>query len=435
MIKRAFILLCYLWPSPVFATVGYPIVNFSEDSPAVAATEYAGIMGNAQLTNGWDTTEGNIYQIIPATGTLSRMYVEVDTAPNNGVGTQSFVFTFRSGTTSANIADSAMTCTISEGAIACSYQGAGIAITAGDRVDISSVPANTPTAPGRIRIVLFWEPTTAGQYFFACGNNTTVATDVNSYFHAVGDCIRDATEADKYGIIGKAAVVKNLYIEHGTAPGGATSYLWTIRDCGAYTAPLCAGSVVTCAVSGTGTTCSDTANSFTIDAEDIMTLETDPSASAPLAPGTVHVGFVLQMSNPLTWVTAVTSQTALDVAATQYIAIHTEEDANDGTVADHESLMLETDLTGIWVRLGADPGTSPDAYSFTVQQNQADTPCTVTITADNTTGESTACSVRYSVGDNANIEISPLNTPATAVTRTQIGLAWAYRPRRKVLVE
>lgn len=69
-------------------------------------------------------------------------------------------------------------------------------------------------------------------------------------------------------------------------------------------------------------------------------------------------------------------------------------------------------LKKLYVRLDIDPGTNPDAYSFTLHKNAADQTLTTTITADSTTGNDTTNSVSIAAGDTVSIKVAPLNTPS-----------------------
>ena len=71
-------------------------------------------------------------------------------------------------------------------------------------------------------------------------------------------------------------------------------------------------------------------------------------------------------------------------------------------------------IKNLYVALSADPGTSPDAYRFTLRKNGVSTVLTVTITADSTTGSNIVNQVSVAAGDYVDMMIEPLNTPSTA---------------------
>jgi hypothetical protein len=75
-------------------------------------------------------------------------------------------------------------------------------------------------------------------------------------------------------------------------------------------------------------------------------------------------------------------------------------------------------IKNLYVALNADPGTSPDAYRFTLRVNGANSddgggnPLQVTITADDKTGNDTAHSIPVAAGDYVDMMIEPLETPS-----------------------
>lgn len=73
-------------------------------------------------------------------------------------------------------------------------------------------------------------------------------------------------------------------------------------------------------------------------------------------------------------------------------------------------------LKKLYVKLSADPGTDPDAYSFTLQKGGVPRTLTCTITADATTGNDLVNTVAVAAGDLVDVLIHFLNTPAVAPT-------------------
>jgi hypothetical protein len=113
---------------------------------------------------------------------------------------------------------------------------------------------------------------------------------------------------------------------------------------------------------------------------------------------------------------------ALNNAATEYSSVF-------GGVAwvatENQRTQVVTSagtIDSLFVELSADPGTSPDAYRFTLRKNGADTTLTCTITADDTTGSDVAHSVAVVAGDLISIQCEPLNTPSATPTAL-----WAMR--------
>lgn len=92
--------------------------------------------------NNPSTTETNQDTVFPATGTLYAATCALQTAPDNGAGTQTRTFTFR-----ADTADKSLVCgPISETSKTCTVKSSGVAITGGQMVDWKAEATNTPAA-------------------------------------------------------------------------------------------------------------------------------------------------------------------------------------------------------------------------------------------------------------------------------------------------
>lgn len=95
------------------------------------ATNYVGVA----IVN---ATETAVSFPIPFACTISKLYVAVSTAPTAG---KSWAFTVRK-----NAADTAVTCSVADAAIAGSDTSNSVAFAAGDLFAIESTPTGTPTA-------------------------------------------------------------------------------------------------------------------------------------------------------------------------------------------------------------------------------------------------------------------------------------------------
>ena len=92
-------------------------------------------------SGGLNTTEANVSNVqVPLSGTVSKMYCKVQTAP--GVG-KSWAFTARE-----DAVDQALTCTISNAATSCSDTSNSFAMDAGDIITIKATASGSPTSSG-----------------------------------------------------------------------------------------------------------------------------------------------------------------------------------------------------------------------------------------------------------------------------------------------
>ncbi len=105
---------------------------------------------------------------------------------------------------------------------------------------------------------------------------------------------------------------------------------------------------------------------------------------------------------------------ALNNAATEYNAVGTGTSWDATESSRTQVVGAAGTIDSLFVELSEDPGTSPDAYRFTLRVNGASPPngLVVTITADDTTGSDVAHSVAVVVGDVISIQCEPLETPS-----------------------
>lgn len=95
----------------------------------------------AQLNPNITTTNGNATVQSGGEATLSHFSVTISGNPNSGGGVQSYTFTVM-----VDGLASALTCTISEPATTCSDTTHSVALTAGQTVNVRSVPGGSPAA-------------------------------------------------------------------------------------------------------------------------------------------------------------------------------------------------------------------------------------------------------------------------------------------------
>ena len=429
MTRRLLVLLfCLVWASPAFA-VPQPIMGATTVNLDDTLTETVCPMGvNGILAGQWPC-------VVPAAGTFSRLCVTLFAAPQNGAGTQSYTFTVQQSASLGTPSDTPITLTISEDDTYECDSSNTQAVVAGDLVTLEVTPANTP-AVMRAAYSLQFTPTTPGQQIWMTGLDTVTSTTADAYF-SLSRAAASATEDDRYTIFGKACTAAALYVEVATAPDtgvGTQEYAWTTRDCGPYTAASCADTALTCTNSETARACNG-ATSFSVDAEDMLTVESDPSVSAPVDPDKVAIGVRCDMADVTTFNLAGSTTADVSTTSTVFLAPNSVGATASTTEANNQVETHELVVTGLWVWLSADPGTSPDAYSYTVRDDAADTNCTFNIVANNTTGEKTDCADILRSPTLLSLEISPISTPSVATMDTNWGMALQYQPRRKVVVE
>lgn len=93
---------------------------------------------------------------------------------------------------------------------------------------------------------------------------------VTGYLTAPGQAVSTSTEPP-LAVVTRAGTVKSMRCFLGTAPGGADTAAFTVRKNGS-------DGAVTCTITGSATTCSDTSNSFTVAAGDRLSIKVVSSA-------------------------------------------------------------------------------------------------------------------------------------------------------------
>lgn len=117
---------------PCFVAIG--------GNPSAAVTRYAPLAGSAGAS---ESAESNVAQLCPADLTATKLRLALGAAPGSGKS--------RAATLRRNGADTALTTTVANAATA-NAAAAPIALSAGDALDMATIPAGSPAAPGSCAI-------------------------------------------------------------------------------------------------------------------------------------------------------------------------------------------------------------------------------------------------------------------------------------------
>lgn len=119
-------------------TTGEAIVAYTNQGNSITnnATRYANLVYRFEASE--------YANIISYTSTVKKLRVDFTTAPSSG---KSYAFTVRKGN-GVSQSDTSVTCTISNTATSCNDASNTTTLTAGQAIDLKSVPSGTPTAPG-----------------------------------------------------------------------------------------------------------------------------------------------------------------------------------------------------------------------------------------------------------------------------------------------
>lgn len=405
------LLLLILSVETCFAATFQYIISGSSDSPiATGGTEYQLLMGSGDVA--WNATETSRQSVIPTAGTLTDFQVGVRTAPGAG---KSWTFTVRSGNP---IGNSALSVSIAEMDVISVLDTSLVSVVAGDLVSVSSVGISTPTAVGAVWWTCKFIPDTAGETILLAGQTSWI-TELN-YKPLIGNKTSpDATLFDGQTLFPTSGTLKNFYCELVTAPGAGTDRTFKIEKNGV-------DSSIAITISGTNTTGNDTTNTLTVAAGDRVAIQETAVTGTP-ATTRDKWGIVFVPDTQGEWFTSATTDDTLSTAATEYQQLTCGDSTLTTTENEQYVLAQATTAKAIYVALSTDPGTAPDAYTFTLRRNGAtDTALTVTITADNTTG-SLVTDVTISANDLLSTSIVPVSTPA-ATPASQIAYLFYDAP-------
>ena len=376
------------------------IINGTDNDLNSGTAEFGSVMG--MPSTAWGTNERQRASLVPTAGRFYNLRVKLTGAPDNGGGTETYTFTLRK-----TLASTALTCTISETATTCEDVTNKVTYAAGDVVGFRVEPASTPTVVDARWSVMF-QPTTRGQSILM-GNtsSTSLATNgTTEYLCLHGTIAPTTTEFDVETVSPLAGTVKNLYVGVNTAPGGSSSYAFTVRK-------NSANQSVTCTISGAGTTCNDTTNSFTVAVGDPIALSS--VSSGTIATATIaRFAVVVQTNTEGEFILALSSTDALNNAATEYGYGSAGGFTWSATEADRESLGQGMTLQRLQVELDQDPGGAGNRYRFTVRQNAGNTTLQCDVNGGTIGGDTcvdTGTTDTVSAFDVLGLEVSIVGTP------------------------
>ena len=385
--------------SSAISSGGVPqqIISGSFQSPSSSSTSYHDLMGGG--ANGFSNTETNRQQVMPTAGTLTNFQFQVKTAPGNG---KTWTISVRK-----NGATTALSQSISG---ASTYVSAldtdTVSVAAGDLVNIIVENQANPANPDAVYWACEFIPDTAGETILLAnsgGNDWTAG----NYGTLIANKNPDTQETDAATLFPCSGTIKSFYYQATAAPGAGTTRTLTFRKNGT-------GQALTADISGTATTTNDTTHSFTVAAGDYVSIQGTDTLGTPGAQISKW-GCVFVPDTAGDFIAAAVSDDSTDLSATEYIPLNAAYNTLQATEDEQYQLIAQdSKVKRIQVRLNIDPGTAPDAYSFTLRINGASSGLAATIVADNTTGYAET-DVAVSAGDRLDTMITPISTPSAGV--------------------
>jgi len=213
-----------------------------------------------------------------------------------------------------------------------------------------------------------------------------------------------ADSSNESFIVAVDGKLSHLRFRASAAPGADKSWTFTI-----YKNDIATNLAVT--IADDATTGEDTIHPISVSAGDRILILSTPSNTPAIAYVSGCMRFTGSGNQSIF---GVSSPNPLNNGATEYSNVHGQNTSWDATESLRRQVIgASGTISDLHVRLfQADPGTSPDAYRFTLRKGGASQTLTVTITADDTTGSDTEHSFHVDAGDILTIMCEPLEGPA-----------------------
>jgi hypothetical protein len=395
-------------------------VIFGADNnfPSASVAQYNFAVGS--LSSTWNSTEALRAVPMPTAGTLSKLYVELDTAP--GVG-KSYQFDVMKNGSSTGV-----TVTISDAATTATDSTNSIAFAANDTISLRATPAGTPTLGTNV----FWtmEYDSAGGAYapLLMGAATAASTTVTNYGPLTGgtnsSSAWNATEANESIPAAAAGTISNLSIKLSSAPAAGKSLAFTLMKNGVATS-------LTATVSDAATTGTDSSHVVTVALGDTLSWQVVPSGTPTIA--TIGVGAQFNPSTVGETFFGMGGVAAPSTSATNY-----EQGLGIGNNGWNSTETLRQMEVGAQTlrRIYAVLVTAPAAgksRTATVRQNAGATSITATISDAATTGNGST-DTTFAQGDKFAIQTTPSGTP-TATAGFHTAVAGFLDPALPALVQ
>lgn len=237
-----------------------------------------------------------------------------------------------------------------------------------------------------------------------------------AYNSLIGTLGWGTTEFWAEKIVSTSGKIKNLRVKLNDSPGAGTKYTFTLM---VNSNP----SALTLEIADTATSGVDTTHEVDVVAGDAICLRCEPT-DTPTARYATWTSMFEGATAKESLILGSTYNKTLSNILTEYVQVMTAYTDPDNTENFRRQVCPTSGkIKNLYVELDASPGTSPDAYRFTLRKNGASQTLTVTITAPNTTGNDTANEVAVAAGDVLTLMIEPLETPS-AFPHAQWGMTF-----------
>lgn len=330
-----------------------------------ATTLYASLQGSSS----YSSNEARVSCLFPVSADVTALSVWLETAPGSG---KSRTFQVRK-----NGGDQ-FGCTISNTETSCSNTGSA-SFAAADLGAVSMDTSGTP-ASSFVRWSVTISTDSEDQTMF-CGSTVgTMLSGSGAYYAFTGMDISPNNDSFNQNLLASTAgTFDNLYVDITAAPGIGRTRTFTVQKNSSPTS-------VTCSITGTGTTCSDTSNSFTVAAGDDISLA--ESITGLGSPADANGRFGIRFTSDRHGDVMIAESTPDNVQASgntyTHLSGHYGNYDTSENAEDYQSGGVIMECYRAYWESNVAPGGFGGAYAMTVRQNGTDTDLTCTISDPST---------------------------------------------------
>ena len=231
-------------------------------------------------------------------------------------------------------------------------------------------------------------------------NNSTRYSPVSGY---VGSAATSHVTCGQ--VIPTTGVLGNLYAVLDSAPGASKTWLVDVFKNNSTV-------LTTLTFTGAAQTSDSDTGYYAVDAGDTISYRFRPSGTPSGTKFRFKSVFVSDTSGESIllggW-----QENSLSTSSTTDLVLSGTTPLNS-SATNHSVIPTGGTLKKLYVALNVDPGTSPDAYTFTLYKNSSSTALTTAIVADNTTGNDASNTVSVAAGDKVYLLVSPTDTPSAS---------------------
>lgn len=216
----------------------------------------------------------------------------------------------------------------------------------------------------------------------------------------------NGTEGNRQQVMPTAGTFRNLRVKMNGTPGAGKSYTFMVRKNGADTS-------VTCVIADTATSASDTANSFSVVAGDLVTLKVTPSGTPTGRTPQWTIEFEGTTSGE-SLILGGGLENATAANTTEYNSASAS--SVFGATETNYSQVVSTPGTikSLYINQGTAPGLTKQ-IAYTMRKNGADTALTCTVSGTATTANDTVNSFTVVAGDVITIKYVSSLAAATSL--------------------